>query len=335
MMGRGLTLGKYAPLHAGHQYVIETALAEVDELVILIYEAPESSVPLPVRSAWLRDLYPSADVREAWAGPTAAGYEPDLMKAHEQYVIDTIGIRGITHFYCSEPYGAHMSRALGATDRRVDCARTRYPISGSQIREDPFSHRQFLHPRVYQDHIVRVAVLGAPGTGKSTLCERLAEEFQTAWMHEYGREYWEENQVDRRLSADQLVEIAAEHIKGEDVLAQQANRYLFVDTNAITTVTFARYYHGSVSERLMAFASGCSSRYDLTFVCDADIPYADTWDRSGDANREAFQKQVLADLASRNVPYILLRGALEERVAQVRAKLDGFRKYQNLLDLDR
>ena len=26
----GLTLGKFAPMHQGHQYVIETALAEMD-----------------------------------------------------------------------------------------------------------------------------------------------------------------------------------------------------------------------------------------------------------------------------------------------------------------
>ncbi len=33
---RGLTLGKFAPLHCGHQLLIDTALAEVDELVITI-----------------------------------------------------------------------------------------------------------------------------------------------------------------------------------------------------------------------------------------------------------------------------------------------------------
>jgi len=45
---RGLTLGKYAPLHHGHQLVIETALAEMDETVVLIYDAPDSTdVPSP------------------------------------------------------------------------------------------------------------------------------------------------------------------------------------------------------------------------------------------------------------------------------------------------
>ena len=36
-MRRGLTLGKFAPFHRGHQLLVETALAEVDELVVMVY----------------------------------------------------------------------------------------------------------------------------------------------------------------------------------------------------------------------------------------------------------------------------------------------------------
>jgi nicotinamide riboside kinase len=38
------------------------------------------------------------------------------------------------------------------------------------------------------------------------LAERLAREFRTQWMREYGREYWERHQIDRRLTPTQLVE---------------------------------------------------------------------------------------------------------------------------------
>ena len=113
-MKRGLALGKCAPLHRGHQLVIETALSEMDETVVIVYDAPETtSVPLAVRSGWIRALYPSVRVIEAWDGPNEVGYTPELMRTHERYVIDALGIGGITHFYSSEPYGDHMSRALG------------------------------------------------------------------------------------------------------------------------------------------------------------------------------------------------------------------------------
>ena len=58
----GLVLGKYAPLHAGHQLVIETALAEVDHLIAVVYAAPShTSVPLNVRPIgiglyWVKDV---------------------------------------------------------------------------------------------------------------------------------------------------------------------------------------------------------------------------------------------------------------------------------------
>ena len=158
-------------------------------------------------------------------------------------------------------------------------------------------------------------------------------EFDTQWMPEYGRDYWERHQVNRRLSPKQLVEIAAGHIVRENSLLERANRYLFTDTNAITTATFARYYHGRVDPRLSASADHAITRYDLVFVCDIDVPYDDTWDRSGEVNRSVFQRQVIGDLNLRKVPFIMLRGTLEERVARVRSVLKQFRKYINVLDL--
>ncbi len=34
----GLTIGKYAPLHKGHQLLIETAIKEMDEVYCIIYD---------------------------------------------------------------------------------------------------------------------------------------------------------------------------------------------------------------------------------------------------------------------------------------------------------
>ncbi len=45
-----------------------------------------------------------------------------------------------------------------------------------------------LKPRVYRDLITNVVFMGAPSTGKTTLVKALAEQFNTVWMHEYGRD---------------------------------------------------------------------------------------------------------------------------------------------------
>lgn len=74
------------------------------------------------------------------------------------------------------------------------------------------------------------------------------------------------------------------------------------------------------------------NRYDLVIVCDSDIPYDDTWDRSGDADRQVFQKQILADLRVRKLPFLLVSGDLEARVRRVGALLARHHKYANLLE---
>ena len=318
----GLTLGKFAPLHRGHQLVIDTALAEVDHLIVLVYDSPEvTAIPLQTRVAWFTDLYPTVEVIEAWGGPTETGNTPGIEAAHEAYILTLLASRCVTHFYSSEFYGAHVSRALGAVDRRVDEARARVPISGTQVREDPHASRAHVHPRVYRDLVERVVLLGAPSTGKSTLAEALAESFDTAFMPEYGRTYWEENQVDRRLTSAQLVEIAEGHRQREDAAAEQANRYLFVDTDASTTRIFCRHYTGAVPAQLDAYVEACKARYAHVFLCGDDIPYDDTWDRSGEGNRADFQRQIVEDLEARGVEYVLLCGSVQERVDAVRAAL--------------
>jgi nicotinamide riboside kinase len=39
------------------------------------------------------------------------------------------------------------------------------------------------------------------------------------------------------------------------------------------------------------------------------------WNRSGDQKRHIFQKQIIADLKERKLPYVELRGNIDERVA--------------------
>jgi HTH-type transcriptional regulator, transcriptional repressor of NAD biosynthesis genes len=331
---RGLTLGKFAPLHKGHQLVIETAIAEMDEVIAIIYDAPETtSVPLNIRSNWLRKLYPQVKVIEAWDGPTEVGDTPDIKQKHEKYIIENLKITGINSFYSSEFYGMHMSVALNANNRLVDPARKMIPISGEKIRESPFLYREYLHPYVYRDLISNVVFLGAPSTGKTTIAERMAKEYGTVWMPEYGREYWEQHQVARRLSKQQMVDIAEGHLEREEVLLYQANEYLFTDTNALTTFIFSLYYHQDVSPKLIELANAAVSRYDLVFLCDTDVLYDDTWDRSGDANRNILQKQIISDLLIRKIPYFLISGDLETRVATVKNILGKFQKYKTFPEM--
>lgn len=326
----GLTLGKFAPLHKGHQSMIETAIQEMDEVVIIIYDADETRIPLSVRARWLKTIYPEATVIEAWDGPQQMGNTPEIRAMHEKYIIGKLQGKKITHFYSNDFYGEHVSKALGAENRQIDRNRTIIPVSGTIIRNDTFKYREFIHPVVYADIIAKIVFIGAPSTGKSTITEKMAKEFGTVFMPEYGREYWEKHQVSRRLEPEQMLEIAEEHIKREDKLVLDANKYLFVDTNAVTTYMFACDYHGYAVPALEQLAVRASSRYDLVFLCGDDIPYDNTWDRSGEANRAIFQKKIIADLKERRQPFITLNGDLHQRIAKVTIILSKFEKFGEL-----
>ena len=331
--GVGLTLGKFAPLHKGHQHLIETALREVEHLIVIVYDTEVTSVPLPVRCGWIRTLYPSVEIIEAWDGPPGYGDTPEIRREQEEYILKRLQGRPVTHFYSSEFYGKHVSEALGAIDRRIDEARATQPISGTILRLQPFEHRRFVDPVVYADLVTKVCFMGAPSTGKSTMASELAARMDTRFMPEYGAEYWLEHHENRRLTLDQFEAIPVEHVRREDELTVESNRYLFCDTCAITTYHFARDYHGRAGPVLDRYARLAEKRYDIFFLCDTDIPYADTWDRSGAAKREWFQRLIVADLAQRRLPYFMLQGDLESRIATVQAVLGRYRKFCNLLEV--
>ncbi|WP_238656077.1 AAA family ATPase [Paenibacillus piscarius] len=325
----GLTLGKFAPLHKGHQFMIETALQEVDELIVVIYETKVSPVPLQVRANWIRTLYPAVRVIEAWDGPDGYSDDREHEIREEQYILGLLNGEQVTHFYSSEFYGAHMSLALGAIDRRVDEARVQVPVSATMVRSDPYQYRNFVSDIVYRDLITKVVFVGAMSTGKSTITEALARRYGTSFASEYGRDYWAEHQVDRRIGLEAFDEIAVGHLEREEQALRDANRYFFVDTNAITTYMYALDYHGKAPELLARLALENAQRYDLFFLCGDDIPYDDTWDRSGDQKRHVFHQQIIGDLKERRIPYIPLRGTLEERMAKVDRVLASFKPYGN------
>ncbi|MBC3765086.1 AAA family ATPase [Neptunicella marina] len=159
--------------------------------------------------------------------------------------------------------------------------------------------------------------LGAPSTGKTTLINALSQQLNTNWVEEYGRDYWLEHQVDRRLTPGQLLHIAQMQNQMEDAAISNANRILLCDTNAFTTWHFALHYHNSALPELSKLASECWTRYQRVIVCDTDIPYDDTWERSGDANRIEFQAFILDYLKQHKIPFTLVSGSVEKRMQQV------------------
>jgi len=80
-------------------------------------------------------------------------------------------------------------------------------------------------------------------------------------------------------------------------------------------------YHGHALPELANLADRCRQRYDITFLCEDDIPYDNTWDRRGIKTRAASQKKTADELLAREIPFFRITGDVKQRVSAVNAAL--------------
>jgi len=307
----GLVVGKFAPLHRGHQALIDAARASCDRVAVVVWSNPDfPDMPTSVRAGWVRELYPDVTVVAFDADAAPPNAAPDavhhaFVRAHLPFPVDAV--------FTAEPYGPAFARALGAAHVGLD--RAADPVSGSLVRSDVHVHRDRLDPRVYAHSVQRVVFLGAESTGKSTLAQALAERLGTAYAEEYGRTLWEARGGHVPLA--DYVHIAERHREIEDEAALHARRFLFVDTNAVTTQQYAFFFHGDCPARVQALAAECRARYAHTFVCAPDIPFDQDGTRVHPQVQQYMDGAVRNDLTVRGIPYTIVGGPLDARVAAV------------------
>ncbi len=119
-----------------------------------------------MRASWLRTLYPEATVLEL-DDPAPDGDPEEVSAAYATHF--RRHYRGaVTRVFSSEQYGERFARFLGAEHVSVDPERRHVPISATAIRRDPFRHRAFLEPIVLRSLVVKVCLVGAESTGKTT-----------------------------------------------------------------------------------------------------------------------------------------------------------------------
>jgi NadR type nicotinamide-nucleotide adenylyltransferase len=166
----------------------------------------------------------------------------------------------------------------------------------------------------------RVAILGAESSGKSTLAEALAAHYATLWVPEYLREFVDVNQR-VPFEHEQILIGTTQRAREAQATADAAARsYVFCDTTPLMTAIYSRYCFGKVDAPLALLAQ--SQRYDVTLVAAPDCPWiADGLQRVSDAARQAIHAIVVQTLADMGIDYLLVDGALAQRMATVTAYL--------------
>jgi HTH-type transcriptional regulator, transcriptional repressor of NAD biosynthesis genes len=306
--GLGLVIGKFLPPHRGHKLLIDTATAQSEHTVVILCAKPTDFVSGEIRGQWLREIHPAAEVMVI----------DDRLDANDSKVWAENTIRWLGRapdaVFSSEDYGERYAGLMGARHVCVDRQRARIPVSGTAVRTDPYANWDFIEAPVRGWFAKRVCVLGAESTGTTTLAQALAQELQTTWVQEYGREYSAKKQAanETEWRSDEFTHIAIEQMRREEAAARQANRVLICDTNALATGVWHRRYRGESCPKLEALARDV--RCHLYLLTGDEIPFVQDGLRDGKHIRHEMHGWFVNTLAAQSVPWVLLRGSPEHRL---------------------
>jgi HTH-type transcriptional repressor of NAD biosynthesis genes len=166
---------------------------------------------------------------------------------------------------------------------------------------------------------MKIAILGAECSGKTTLAKRLVEElthqgFSACSVDEVLREWCATQQ--RTPQASEQREIARLQI--ERVHNAPACDYLIADTTALMTAIYSEVLFNDVS--LYPLALKDQQRFDLVCVMGLDLPWvADGIQRDGLAMQAKVDTQLRHILQSQGIAFSVIYGTGEERLGNALA----------------
>lgn len=341
----GLVVGKFCPLHRGHQHLIDAALDRCERLLVVSYTKPEFPGCEPEqRERWLHALYGgnprvAATVLDDTRLETLCRARGQPVRRLPHNDADGAVHREFTAWLClhlfqrdvdavftSEDYGDALAAEMSRYARRyldratpvahvaVDPARQAVSISGTALRAAPHLHWRHLAAAVAETLVERVVVLGGESSGKTTLAQDLAQALGTAWVPEYGRELWEERKG--RFAFEDLLQIAQIQVEREQHALRGARRWLVCDTSPLTTLFYSRHLFGRAELALEGLAR---REYAQVLLCAPDFAFVQDGTRQDAAFRQrqhhwyvdALERHGIGYRVVEGTPQVRLRSALE------------------------
>jgi len=136
-----------------------------------------------------------------------------------------------------------------------------------------------------QKPLIKIAVIGPESTGKSTLCELLAQHYNTQWCPEFAREFLLTHGTD--YSYDDLLYIAKGQLAMEDEYIQSTvdgpqstdnspfithhSPLLFIDTEMYVMKVWCEFVFGKCHRWVLDQI--IERKYDLYLLCNTDLPW--------------------------------------------------------------
>lgn len=173
---------------------------------------------------------------------------------------------------------------------------------------------------------MKIALLGAESTGKSTLATALATHLRqqgnsVAVVPEVLRE-WVTREGREPRPEEQLPIAQEQESRVDDAAAAAPDTIVIADTTALMVAIYSGMLFAD--GELYRFALERQRRYDLTLLLGLDLPWvADGLQRIGAQVREPVDALIRKALADAGLPYRVVYGQGAERVANALAAIDA------------
>lgn len=337
-MTAGVIIGKFWPPHSGHQALIEFAQTKVDTIYVLVCATDMQRPQGRDRARWVQQIFPKAEVILTedfciWHAPGPCLTECSMKWANR---VRELVFEPIDAVFASEEYGTNFGAAMGATFFPFDPPRLQHSISGTAIRENPFSNWSFLHPYVKSGLTRKVSVMGAESTGTTTLSNQLATYLGIPCVPEIGRTIsWELMATAGSMEKVEWTphifwDILTKHATAEDSARaqsimktpQELGPWIVADTDALATIAWWERYLGEPTVDVRAFAdSRLADAYIVTSPDDVDFHQDGI--RDGENVRLQMHERFLELAHTTDRPVLLAQGTPSQRLDSAIQFLEG------------
>jgi NadR type nicotinamide-nucleotide adenylyltransferase len=178
----------------------------------------------------------------------------------------------------------------------------------------------------------KIVILGPESTGKSTLCEQLAQHYETTWCPEFAREYLLTNGTN--YDFEDLLTIAQGQLALEDeytttlenqsetMLENGGHLPLFIDTDMYVAKVWCEFVfekcHRFILDQIV------TRKYDLYLLCNVDLPWVqDELREYPDIESRKKLYSIYKDLMiNQPVPWVEIKGDYNQRLQKAITAVD-------------
>lgn len=162
-----------------------------------------------------------------------------------------------------------------------------------------------------------ICFYGPESTGKSTMAKHFAKLYDTEFVPEVARELISSND----FSIDDIIKIGQAQTDRVKEKLRTADKFLFCDTDLITTQIYSKKYLGVVPEILFELEQ--EIRYNKYFLFDIDVPWVADGLRDLNNQRGEMFKMFEEELMKRKIQFVRVKGDWNEREKIIKRELDS------------